>query len=227
MHCEYYVSLISTNRTLVDPGSNNSSASSRLRNLYLPHTGPTIRLMLCFLYTSSLPPLTDPMCSPHALCSLLHMARPYQIDGLQEATIERLHEALDGRNAASVFNAAAMAAGGGRATGMGGLGTLEVLERRESAATTIAEIERNTNIFNSDTGTRRGHRRNGSGDSTSTATSTTTSTNLSESQSALDGSLHSTRIWTGELSSVIGLQKRGLRGLMEGRRLRERETQSY
>ena len=29
-------------------------------------------------------------------------------------------------------------------------------------------------------------------------------------------------IWSGELSSVIGLQKRGLRGLMEGRRMRER-----
>ncbi|MBE7180632.1 MAG: hypothetical protein INR71_05375 [Terriglobus roseus] len=28
-------------------------------------------------------------------------------------------------------------------------------------------------------------------------------------------------IWNGELSAVIGLQKRGLRGLMEGRRLRE------
>ena len=31
-------------------------------------------------------------------------------------------------------------------------------------------------------------------------------------------------IWTGDLSSVIGLQKRGLRGLMEGRRLRERSS---
>ncbi len=29
-------------------------------------------------------------------------------------------------------------------------------------------------------------------------------------------------VWAGELSSVIGLQKRGLRGLMEGRRMRER-----
>ncbi|KAG8409532.1 hypothetical protein J3459_017359 [Metarhizium acridum] len=29
-------------------------------------------------------------------------------------------------------------------------------------------------------------------------------------------------IWNGELSSVIGLQKRGLRGLMEGRRMRKR-----
>lgn len=28
--------------------------------------------------------------------------------------------------------------------------------------------------------------------------------------------------WTGELSAVVGLQKRGLRGLMEGRRMRER-----
>ena len=42
------------------------------------------------------------------------MARPYQIDGLLEATVERLHEVLDGRNSAAVFNAAAMAAGGGR-----------------------------------------------------------------------------------------------------------------
>jgi hypothetical protein len=31
-------------------------------------------------------------------------------------------------------------------------------------------------------------------------------------------------IWTGDLSSVIGLQKRGLRGLMEGRRMRERSV---
>jgi hypothetical protein len=29
-------------------------------------------------------------------------------------------------------------------------------------------------------------------------------------------------IWKGDVSAVIGLQKRGLRGLMEGRRLRER-----
>jgi len=29
-------------------------------------------------------------------------------------------------------------------------------------------------------------------------------------------------VWSGELSGVIGLQKRGLRGLMEGRRMRER-----
>jgi len=28
-------------------------------------------------------------------------------------------------------------------------------------------------------------------------------------------------VWAGELSAVVGLQKRGLRGLMEGRRIRE------
>lgn len=29
-------------------------------------------------------------------------------------------------------------------------------------------------------------------------------------------------VWAGDISAVIGLQKRGLRGLMEGRRARER-----
>lgn len=29
-------------------------------------------------------------------------------------------------------------------------------------------------------------------------------------------------VWSGALSAVVGLQKRGLRGLMEGRRMRER-----
>jgi hypothetical protein len=34
--------------------------------------------------------------------------------------------------------------------------------------------------------------------------------------------IRSGEVWNGGLSAVIGLQKRGLRGLMEGRRLRER-----
>jgi hypothetical protein len=42
------------------------------------------------------------------------------------------------------------------------------------------------------------------------------------SSSELGGSEKETFVWNGELSSVIGLQKRGLRGLMEGRRMRER-----
>ncbi|KAJ4366653.1 hypothetical protein N0V95_000154 [Ascochyta clinopodiicola] len=44
---------------------------------------------------------------------LTALARPYHIDGLLEAIIERLHVLLDNRNTAAVFNAAAMAAGGG------------------------------------------------------------------------------------------------------------------
>jgi len=218
----------STNRTLVELPSNSSApAASRGRSLYLPHTASTIRLMLHYLYTSSLPSLGDPLCSPHSLCSLLQMARPYQIDGLQEATIERLHEVLDGRNAAAVFNAAAMAAGGGRATGMGGIGTLAMLERRESAATTVAEDGRRRSLLsnNNTYGTKRGHGRKGSGDSTSTATSATTSTTFSEGEMGPGTDARGSRdykIWNGEMSSVIGLQKRGLRGLMEGRRARER-----
>lgn len=218
----------STNRTLVDLADSSAvPAGSRGRILYLPHMAQTVRLMLHYLYTSGLPPLGDPLCSPHTLCSLLQMARPYQIDGLQEATIERLHEVLDGRNAAAVFNAAAMAAGGGRATGVGAIGTLEALQRRESVATTIVDGPGRDSDFQDNYGPRRGHARSHSGESTSTATSATTSTTFShtDTDSPLveqDPLRASRQIWAGEMSSVIGLQKRGLRGLMEGRRLRER-----
>lgn len=221
-----------TQRTLVDlPNINTLSATSRSRVLYLPHTASTIRLMLNFIYMSSLPSLNSPLCSPHTLCSLLQLARPYQIDGLQEATIERLHEVLDGRNAAAVFNAAAMAAGGGRASGLvGGLGTLEALERRESASTAVGVEGRRTSLLaptDNNFGARRGHVRNRSGDSVSTATSaTTTDTAETEDQENLHvngvGGARERAVWSGEMSSVIGLQKRGLRGLMEGRRIRER-----
>lgn len=217
-----------TQRTLVDlPNISTLSATSRGRALYLPHTAGTIRLMLSFLYTSSLPSLNSPLCSPHTLCSLLQMARPYQIDGLQEATIERLHEVLDGRNAAAVFNAAAMAAGGGRATGLGGLSTLEALERRESAATATGVEGRRTSLLaptDNNFGARRGHARNRSGDSVSTATSATTNETV-DTEDKENGVVNGTgdrAVWSGEISSVIGLQKRGLRGLMEGRRIRER-----
>ncbi|CUS12462.1 unnamed protein product [Tuber aestivum] len=129
----------------------------RPRTLYLPHTLQTLVTLVHYLYTSALPPPSHPQSSPQILCSLLQIARPYQVEGLLEAVVERLHQVLDGRNAAAVFNAAAMAAGGGN----GG--------KRESVE----------NL--------------GAGDE-----------------------------WRGGVSSVIGLQKRGLRGLMEGRRMRER-----
>ncbi|KAL8695339.1 MAG: hypothetical protein Q9224_003414, partial [Gallowayella concinna] len=99
------------------PSAYNLNPASRPRQLYLPHTVLTIKALVQFLYTSSLPPATHHLCTPQILCSLLQLARPYRVDGLLEAVVERLHQVLDGRNAAAVFNAAAMAAGGGRGTG--------------------------------------------------------------------------------------------------------------
>jgi hypothetical protein len=181
------------------------------------------------------------MCTPHSLCSLLQMARPYQIDGLLEATVERLHEVLDGRNSAAVFNAAAMAAGGGRGLHGTAVGGLANLGRRESEATTIGDslssktagLKLATNYEESNGGRKKGHGKSSSMDSASTATSASTSTDLSHTDTESSaqngnadesgtGNRESREVWTGDLSSVIGLQKRGLRGLMEGRRLRER-----
>ncbi|ETI29136.1 hypothetical protein G647_01589 [Cladophialophora carrionii CBS 160.54] len=230
----------STTRTLTElPNTTNVPPSGRPRSLYLPHMAPTIHLLLHFLYTSSLPPAGSPMCTPHTLCSLLQMARPYQIDGLLEATVERLHEVLDGRNSAAVFNAAAMAAGGGRGLQGTAGGALAQMGRRESEATTIIDSLSNkaaglklaTNY--EEASRKRGHGKTSSMDSASTATSASTSTDMSHTDtenSAFNengdpsgkGERESREIWTGDLSSVIGLQKRGLRGLMEGRRLRER-----
>jgi len=231
----------STGRTLVElPNPASVPASGRPRSLYLPHMAPTIQLLLQFLYTSSLPSPGSPLCTPHILCSLLQMARPYQIDGLLEATVERLHEVLDGRNSAAVFNAAAMAAGGGR-----GLeitppnGSLATLGRRESEATTIGDQTLASKTSGLTMGAsqeenkKRGHQKSSSVDSSSTTTSASTSTDISQTDNEAspndenaDPSAKADRdtrdMWTGDLSSVIGLQKRGLRGLMEGRRLRER-----
>ncbi|KAH6623800.1 hypothetical protein F5144DRAFT_551280 [Chaetomium tenue] len=105
----------------VDPAAINTAPTprtlppnSRPRCLYLPHTYLTLQALLHFLYTSSLPAPSSPLCTPQILCSLLQIACPYRVDGLVEAVIERLHGLLDSRNAAAVFNATAMAAGGGR-----------------------------------------------------------------------------------------------------------------
>ena len=196
--------------------------------------------MLYYLYTSSLPPIGSVLCAPPVLCSLLQLARPYQIDGLLEATVERLHEVLDGRNAAAVFNAAAMAAGGGRGLGQASGGTLETLERRESESKSTDEDEPDhmvktlntkpaglridTSLGSKTNGAaRRGHEKADSIDSASTATSASTDTDLSITDP--DSSTQSGKeersskqekdekeIWTGDVSTVIGLQKRGLRG---------------
>ena len=279
------------------PSAHSLPPTSRPRILYLPHTYLTIQVLVYYFYTSSLPVAGSSLCTPQILCSLLQLARPYQVDGLLEACVERLHEILDGRNAAAIFNAAAMAAGGGRGTGFtsGIGGTLEALNGANTAASgtsTNTAPRTNTSHHSSShltsdssdtehgtasalsvssssggpTGSSRGpplrintdfsarnqqhNQRSGSNSrtrsdsvsnaSTSTSASTNTSFDFSDSEMAADphhqqqqhsrsnrrrrGTDSQREIWTGDFSSVIGLQKRGLRGLMEGRRLRERSS---
>lgn len=215
--------------------------NSRPRCLYLPHTYLTIQALLHFLYTSSLPAPSSPLCTPQILCSLLQIARPYRIDGLLEAIVERLHALLDNRNAAAVFNATAMAAGGGRgidgtlnpnffvASGLDALSSSDQSMQQQNGGSMGLEE------FGSNGG---GLVNKAAGLSINTSMSRQTgrppSDELSATASSASGSEWSTsevgdsergsqrEVWSGELSSVIGLQKRGLRGLMEGRRMRER-----
>ena len=213
-----------SNRSLDPPKPEALSPSSRPRQLYLPHTPLTLRALVHYLYTSSLPEPNHPLCTPQILCSLLQLARPYRVDGLLEATVERLHQVLDGRNAAAVFNAAAMAAGGGRGTGMAfskegeaendeiAQGGLTITRLRGSSR---ARTQPDEQIESEDAGAEI------SGSEISSAPS--------ESESDLGRDTHGRSIavgaeetWAGGISCVVGLQKRGLRGLMEGRRARER-----
>ncbi|MCJ1303389.1 hypothetical protein MMC08_006198 [Hypocenomyce scalaris] len=249
------------------PDSLHLPPSSRPRTLYLPHTLLTLQALVHYLYTSSLPssPLqfTDPaqpqtrpdLCTPQILCSLLQLARPYRVDGLLEAVVERLHQVLDGRNAAAVFNAAAMAAGGARGTrfafgglydGIGGIRGEEVLEDGsaetsfaadgEGAATGMQRsrslrqgLRINTSFGNDARGAREiaeGRKKDGDGTDTdgeggSVAESESTSGSVTDSE-YLESGPEEREVWSGEISCVVGLQKRGLRGLMEGRRMRER-----
>ncbi|KAK0611040.1 hypothetical protein B0T14DRAFT_441507 [Immersiella caudata] len=230
----------------VDPAAINTAPTprtlppnSRPRCLYLPHTFLTIQALLHFLYTSSLPQPSSPLCTPQILCSLLQIARPYRIDGLLEAVVERLHNLLDSRNAAAVFNATAMAAGGGRgidgtlnpnffplSAGLEALSSptdaqtngSSVLGSEASAGTGASNLARQTSALRINTVVQQGGR------PPSEELSATTSASGSEWSSERGDSERGAvrEVWSGDLSSVIGLQKRGLRGLMEGRRMRER-----
>ncbi|KAI4176108.1 MAG: hypothetical protein LQ346_007950 [Caloplaca aetnensis] len=239
------------------PSAYKLNPPSRPRQLYLPHTVLTIKALVHFLYTSSLPLPTHHLCTPQILCSLLQLARPYRIDGLLEAVVERLHQVLDGRNAAAVFNAAAMAAGGGR-----GIGSLF------SGDGIVDNVEINGNGLRLDEATlgaitnghaqgatahmhppQQHHRQMANSDTTSDdgASSSEVSAATSMESSNADGTDRSSEsdfsssaggagrrngrgmigeeegeVWSGGMSCVVGLQKRGLRGLMEGRRMRER-----
>lgn len=201
--------------------------TSRPRCLYLPHTYLTVQALLHFLYTSSLPPPSSPLCTPQILCSLLQIARPYKVDGLLEAVVERLHALLDSRNAAAVFNATAMAAGGGR--GIDGSMNPNVFSATVDPATSGATNGRSQSVSTASADEATGAMNNlriNTGVSTwqpeNDELSATTSVSGSEWSSEIGDSERGTvrEVWDGELSSVIGLQKRGLRGLMEGRRMR-------
>jgi hypothetical protein len=195
----------------------------------------TIQALLRFLYTSSLPPLTSNLCTPQILCSLLQLARPYKIDGLLEAVVERLHLVLDNRNTAAIFNAAAMAAGGGdgivyfnkgleAATGESGYrmngGTPQedsdtegLTANRLRSLHINTEIARPTTAMSAVSAASEDDASSAGPDAPSDAERTSSMTN--------EGGGSDRDIWNGNLSSVVGLQKRGLRGLMEGRRIRE------
>ncbi|KAK0762833.1 hypothetical protein N5P37_004355 [Trichoderma harzianum] len=206
--------------------------NSRPRCLYLPHTYLTIQALLHFLYTSSLPSPTSSLCTPQILCSLLQIARPYRIDGLLEAVVERLHALLDSRNAAAVFNATAMAAGGGR--GIDGslnpnffVGSLDPVGSPVSTSDFSLSGTTANDSFSSDLASRTASLSLAPGmqhpaRSSSGEISASTSASGSEWGSEMGDNDREGVVWNGELSSVIGLQKRGLRGLMEGRRMRER-----
>jgi hypothetical protein len=227
------------------PDASSLSPTSRPRTLFLPHTQLTIQSLLHFLYTSSLPPSTSPLCTPQILCSLLQVARPYRIDGLLEAVVERLHGVLDSRNAAAVFNASAMAAGGGRSTSttsllgenwlstdfqdipVGSGSPVLQLGAVGTDGSRAQQLRINTSVGNLGNGV--GGRKADDDDSISASSSVTSdmsesdvSSSISASESGARNSNEGKEIWRGDVSAVIGLQKRGLRGLMEGRRLRER-----
>lgn len=205
--------------SLAPPDPATQPPSQRPRTLYLPHTHLTLQALIHFLYTSSLPPQSSQLCTPQILCSLLQLARPYHIDGLLEAIIERLHVLLDNRNTAAVFNAAAMAAGGGSgvafmgvnnlsSTNLNGLNGSSLLTDGESSMSAgLRALRINTAVPPSD-------------DEVSSAVSEGTSASASDSGDYGSG-IDDREVWNGVVSAVVGLQKRGLRGLMEGRRIRE------
>lgn len=224
------------------PDARSVPPPTRPRLFYLPHTAPTLHALLHYLYTSTLPAAPHHLATPQIFCSLLQLARPYKIDGLLEAVVERLHESLDGRNAAAIFNAAAMGAGGGEGvhfaplTGSvrdsavparaGSLAGLDGMLVNGVGRGTALRID--TEMANGRT-TRNTLRPNqplsdeSEDDVPDSATTDPSTSDFEGSSQGLSSRAEKRReIWNGPMSAVVGLQKRGLRGLMEGRRMRER-----
>jgi hypothetical protein len=216
-----------TLNTIGNLGSVNPA--SRPRSFYLPHTPPTIHALLHFLYVSNLPPPSSPLCTPQILCSLLQIARPYKVDGLLEAVVERLHIVLDNRNTAAIFNAAAMAAGGGDgikfvedSARQGGRRVDDGVARPESPIMGGGRPQDGDGKKAEDD--KNGDTRHNDSAQSDAETSEDDAPGDPETPGGGPGlGRPSTSLepWAGKLSSVVGLQKRGLRGLMEGRRMRE------
>ncbi|KAI4154787.1 MAG: hypothetical protein LQ340_001435 [Diploschistes diacapsis] len=215
------------------PNSTNLTPSARSRTLYLPHTPLTIQALLHYLYTSSLPPENHPLSTPQILCSLLQIARPYCVDGLLEAVVERLHQVMDGRNAPAVFNASAMAAGGGRGTGFKSFGGVQLSESDMNGDPEPMSVPgpngvaRRLGRSNSPELNGLGSVDTGAEDSEDDVSSIEGGTNADGLQDSsgyveVGGPGAEEEVWNADRSCVVGLQKRGLRGLMEGRRIRER-----
>jgi hypothetical protein len=221
------------NSTTADvPDTEGAPAPTRPRLFYLPHTPSTLHALLHYLYTSTLPLPPHPLATPQTFCSLLQLARPYRIDGLLEAVIERLHDCIDGRNAAAVFNAAAMGAGGGNSvhfTPVAGTTGNENPARQASLARSESSLSNGTPRtapgLRIDTNMTNGGRAAGAVNEEEAPSSAHTDGSASEGEGTFGprtGSNSQREVWNGSVSAVVGLQKRGLRGLMEGRRLRER-----
>ena len=226
------------------PDARSAPPPTRPRLFYLPHTAPTLHALLHYLYTSTLPSPPSLLATPQIFCSLLQLARPYKIDGLLEAVVERLHESLDGRNAAAIFNAAAMGAGGGEgvhfAPAVGAVRESTIPLRTASLAgldSLVNGTGRGGPVLRVDTDVANGRStrntlrpdqplvEDNEGEVPNSAATDASMSDVEGSLSArsLTGRADRDReIWNGAVSAVVGLQKRGLRGLMEGRRMRER-----
>lgn len=212
--------------------THNSRYKTQPRVLYLPHTYLTIQALVQFLYTSSLPPITDSLCTPQTLCSLLQIARPYRIDGLLEAIVERLHQTMDANNTAAIFNAAAMAAGGGDSVRF----AVNAASSTNSAATQRHISHPLALKMGPPRPEVQRQQQQQSSNASDTETSETEHDSAWEDEPSVSGASspgseaggrRDTYIWRGTPSAVIGLQKRGLRGLVEGRRLRTDKMRQF
>ena len=244
-HAGKHASMNSTTSTLV----NATALHSRM--LYLPHTVPTIRALLFYLYTLTLPPSNTQI-----LTSLLQIANTYHIPGLLDAVTQRLHDTLTASSVTDVFYAAALAAGDGtnitfvdspNNTKEAAQARLKVLSSlaSESGPRRPPGIPKRDGVTGANVALRTRVRtlsEQASFDSTTSSSSDVSSTSEESTDTDASGDTDTSDasdvttarrlvgeeeekgIWKGEISTVIGLQKRALRGIYEGRWLqRERE----